>query len=161
MTTDATCGEEPHSDRGGRTLTFGVGHRATSAQDCCDKCKARKPCDSWTFCGLPVCWGLDHGWNHTYGECWLRVVGDPLKLNTTFGQRGRLSHTFRVKHVKTRPACEANHTWHTCPPTHVPWTSGSLGGPSVDRGAKFETGGGWGRVRWSVEGDASLDDTTR
>ena len=35
VTTDATCGEEPHSDRGGRTLTFGVGHRATSAQDCC------------------------------------------------------------------------------------------------------------------------------
>merc|ERR550537_1645804 len=40
ITTEATCGEEQHSDRGGRGLTFGVGHRADSAQDCCDKCKA-------------------------------------------------------------------------------------------------------------------------
>ena len=66
--TDATCGEEPHSDRGGRGLTFGVSHRAKSAQDCCDKCKAHaKGCNSWTFCGYPVCFGLDTGWNHTFG----------------------------------------------------------------------------------------------
>lgn len=77
VTTTEICGEEPHSDRGGRTLTFGVGHRATSAQDCCDKCtkhsksntaKDFKGCNSWTFCGYPACWGLDTGWNHTFGE---------------------------------------------------------------------------------------------
>ena len=76
VTTQPMCGEEPHSDRGGRTLSFGVGHRAKSAQDCCDKCAAHAksgrqpatPCNSWTFCGYPVCWGLDTGWNHTYGE---------------------------------------------------------------------------------------------
>ena len=66
VTTQPMCGEEPHSDRGGRTLTFGVGHRATSAQDCCDRCSKHKGgCNSWTFCGYPVCWGLDTGWNHS------------------------------------------------------------------------------------------------
>ena len=44
--TAITCGEEPHSDRGGKTLTFGAGHRAKSAQDCCDKCVAHKSCNS-------------------------------------------------------------------------------------------------------------------
>ena len=24
----------------------------------------KPPCNSWTFCGLPVCWGLDTGHNH-------------------------------------------------------------------------------------------------
>ena len=62
VTTDDTCGEEPHSDRGGRGLTFGVSHRAASPQDCCDKCKKHsKGCNSGTFCGYPVCWGLDTG----------------------------------------------------------------------------------------------------
>ena len=68
MTTDDTCGEEPHSDRAGKGLTFGVSHRADSPEACCDKCKASKRgCNSWTFCGYPVCFGLDTGWNHTYG----------------------------------------------------------------------------------------------
>ena len=43
----------------------GVGHRAKSAQECCDKCKKHGRCNSWTFCGIDVCWGLDTGWNHT------------------------------------------------------------------------------------------------
>ncbi|KAL1515008.1 hypothetical protein AB1Y20_004079 [Prymnesium parvum] len=157
ITTDATCGEEPHSDRGGRGLTFGVGFRAASAQDCCDKCKehARKnptpgPCNSWTFCGLPVCWGLDTGWNHTFGECWLRFFEDPSK--PTFGQRGALSAEYRRKFLHTRRACVDDQPggmspgW-ACPPTHVPWTSGSIGGPPLDLKTKWETSGGWGNMR--------------
>lgn len=156
VATDATCGEEPHSDRGGRGLTFGVGHRATSAQDCCDKCKKRsthdkKPCNSWTFCNLPVCWGLDTGWNHTYGECWLRSLEDPLKQ--TFGQRGVLTAAFRAEHMLTRGQCKTNPEWHTCPPSHVPWTSGSLGGPAVDLSVQYQTGGGWGNMQWSKVGE--------
>ena len=84
VTTSEMCGEEPHSDRAGRGLTFGVSHRAASPQDCCDKCKAHaKGCNSWTFCGYPVCFGLDNGWNHTYGECWLRKLEDPAKPTST------------------------------------------------------------------------------
>jgi hypothetical protein len=157
VTTHPTCGEEPHSDRGGRGLTFGVGHRAASAQECCDKCKAKveknpkKPCNSWTFCGLPVCWGLDSGWNHTFGECWLRSFVDVQEQ--TFGQRGKLTAAYRAKHMNTRPTCRTARTWHACPPTHVPWTSGSLGGPSVDLSVKYQTGGGWGNMQWSKEGE--------
>ena len=34
-----------------------------------------------------MCWGLDTGWNHTFGECWLRHTKDPAK--PTFEQRGK------------------------------------------------------------------------
>ena len=102
--TTEMCGEEPHSDRGGKGLTFGVSHRAKSAQDCCDKCSAStRGCNSWTFCGYPVCFGLDTGWNHTYGECWLRKLEDPNK--PTFGQRGEYAMRYRRKMLRTRRSC--------------------------------------------------------
>ena len=71
VTTERMCGEETHSDRAGQGRTFGVSFRAKSAQDCCDKCRSwtrQGGCNSWTFCGYPVCFGLDTGWNHTFGE---------------------------------------------------------------------------------------------
>jgi hypothetical protein len=55
VTTHETCGEEPHSDRSGKGLTFGVSYRAGSAQDCCDKCKAHaKGCNSWWALQSPL-----------------------------------------------------------------------------------------------------------
>ena len=151
VSTDETCGEEPHSDRGGKGLTFGVSHRADSAQACCDKCKAhKKGCNSWTFCGYPVCFGLDTGWNHTYGECWLRKLADPAQ--PLFGQRGMYSMRYRKKMLRTRRACTDLDTpggmspgW-VCPPTHVPWTSGSIG-TKADLATKWQTGGGWANMR--------------
>ena len=149
--TTEMCGEEPHSDRAGKGLTFGVSHRAKSAQDCCDKCSASKRgCNSWTFCGYPVCFGLDTGWNHTHGECWLRKLEDPTK--PTFGQRGEYTMRYRRKMLRTRRSCTDIDTpggmspgW-VCPPTHVPWTSGSIGG-KTDLAVKWSTGGGWGNMR--------------
>ena len=153
VTTTDMCGEEPHSDRGGRTLTFGVGHRTKSAQECCDRCRARSqskpPCNSWTFCGLPVCFGLDTGWNHTFGECWLRSLEEPNK--PTFGQRGAYAPEYRAKVMHTRKSCTSDQPggmsagW-ACPPTHVPWTSGSLY-VKPDLATKWVTGGGWGNMR--------------
>ena len=155
VTTLDTCGEEPHSDRGGRTLAFGVGHRAASAQACCDKCRAHAQsgkqlsCNSWTFCGYPVCWGLDTGWNHTFGECWLRHLDDAAK--PTFGQRGSYADSYRQKMLHTRAACKADLPggqspgW-SCPPTHVAWTSGSLD-TRPDHSVKWQTSGGWGNMR--------------
>ena len=151
VTTDATCGEEPHSDRAGKGRTFGVSHRAKSAQDCCDKCKAHsKGCNSWTFCGSPVCFGLDTGWNHTFGECWLRELPDPN--NPVLNQRGKYSMRYRTKMLRTRKTCTDINTpgglspgW-ACPPTHVPWTSGTPG-TTPDLSIKWQTGGGWGNMR--------------
>ena len=159
--TTEMCGEEPHSDRGGRTLTFGVSHRAKSAQDCCDKCAAnaaksgKTGCNSWTFCGYPVCWGLDTGWNHTFGECWLRRLEDAAK--PTFGQRGVYAAEYRAKMLHTRKTCSEDKPggmsagW-SCPPTHVPWTSGSLY-QKVDLSTHWQTGGGWGNMRIHKLGD--------
>ena len=119
VTTQPVCGEEPHSDTGGAAVVFGINHRAASAQDCCDRCQAhaarvnarahgrgkRMPCNSWVFCPLPVCWGLDTGWNHTYGECWLKHQPDPKR--PLYGQRGAYTPEFRRRHrhVRTGGAC--------------------------------------------------------
>lgn len=135
ITTQPVCGEEPHSDTGGAAVVFGINHRATSAQDCCDRCQAhaakpknkKRPCNSWVFCPLPVCWGLDTGWNHTFGECWLKYQDNPAK--PLYGQRGSYSPEYRRRHRHVR----------TGPPTHVPWTGGVIGG-TVDLSVRWETG---------------------
>ena len=69
-----------------------------------------------------------------------------------FGQRGRYGLRYRKRMLRTRKACTSIETpgglspgW-ACPPTHVAWTSGSVGVPA-DLGAKWQTGGGWGNMR--------------
>ena len=49
------------------------------------------------------------------------------------------------QHRKARPGCKHNQPW-ACSPTHMPYTSGALGGPRFDPAERFETGGGWGNV---------------
>ena len=79
-------------------LTWGLTYKTSSAKDCCDRCKAHKRgCNSWTFCGLPVCWGLDTGHNHTFGEFWLRRLKS-VKANNSFRQRGRYTRQWLRKH---------------------------------------------------------------
>lgn len=139
VTTQPVCGEEPHSDTGGAAVVFGINHRAASAQDCCDLCQAhaakakangrgkRMPCNSWVFCPLPICWGLDTGWNHTYGECWLKHQPDPA--HPLYGQRGAYTPEYRRRHRHVR----------TGAPSHVPWTGGVIGG-TVDLSVRWTTG---------------------
>mmetsp|Transcript_27951 Transcript_27951/g.65261 ORF Transcript_27951/g.65261 Transcript_27951/m.65261 type:complete len:237 (+) Transcript_27951:73-783(+) len=150
ITTDPTCGEHPHSGRDGSVLTWGLSYKTANAQECCDKCKTHpKNCNSWTFCGLPVCWGLDTGHNHTYGECWLRKLDD-VHAASSFRQRGRYTEQWLKQHRRARPGCAKNEPW-ACSPTHVPYTSGSLGGPAYDASVQHVTGGGWGKVFWKLE----------
>ena len=135
VSTDAQCGEEPHSDTGGHAVVFGINHRVDSAQACCDKChqhaanlrnRVRK-CNSWVFCPLPVCWGLDTGWNHTFGECWLKYQPDPA--HPLYGQRGAYTAEYRRKYRHVRSGA----------PTHVPWTGGVIG-QTPDLSIKWTTG---------------------
>ena len=134
VTTAQVCNEEPHSDTGGVAVVFGIKHRTASAQECCDACSRHasnhreKPCNSWVFCPLPICWGLDTGWNHTFGECWLKWQADITR--PLFGQRGSYSDEFRNKHRAVRGG----------PPSHVPWTGGVIGGAPWDRSVKWTTG---------------------
>ena len=154
VTTEASCGEHPHSGRDGAVLTWGLSFRTASAQECCDKCKAHtRRCNSWTFCGLPVCWGLDTGHNHTFGECWLRRLSeDALSQNKSFRQRGKYTEQWLTQHRRSRPMCKTNAPW-ACSPTHVPYTSGALGGPVFNPAERWVTGGGWGKVFVSTEAD--------
>ena len=83
-------------------------------------------------------------------ECWLRELPD--KNSPTFGQRGKYSMRYRTKMLRTRKTCVDINTpgglspgW-ACPPTHVPWTSGSPG-TKADVSVKWQTGGGWGNMR--------------
>ena len=156
VTTELSCGEHPHSGRDGQLLNWGLTYRVGSAQECCDRCKVHpRHCNSWTFCGLPVCWGLDTGHNHTYGECWLRKL-KPAQLGApaSFRQRGQYTTQWLKQHRRARPGCRQNAPW-TCSPTHTPYTSGALGGPRFEPSERFETGGGWGNV-WvrAVGGEA-------
>ena len=80
---------------------------------------------------------------------WLRHLQDPAK--PTFGQRGAYAAAYRAKMLHTRSRCTEDKPggmsdgW-SCPPTHVPWTSGSIG-VTPDLTVKYETGGGWGNMR--------------
>jgi hypothetical protein len=153
VSTHPSCGEHPHSGRDGALLTWGKDFRAGSAQECCDKCKAHpKHCNSWTFCPLPVCWGLDSGNNHTFGECWLRRLQD-VQADSSFRQRGKYTQEWLHWHRRVRPGCKHKEPWH-CSPTHVPYTSGAIGGPPYDPTAEFRTGGKWGNV-WVKPGSGT------
>jgi hypothetical protein len=140
VTTPAVCGEEAHSDPGGNVpkgALFGMDPRAkaASASECCARCMehaadpahSAQPCNSWTFCPLPICWGLDTGWNHTFGECWLKWQQDAA--HPLYGQRGEYSPEYRVKHRQVRGG----------PPSHVPWTGGVIGA-TIDRSVRWTTG---------------------
>lgn len=86
-------------------------------------------------------------------ECWLRELPD--KNNPTFGQRGKYSMRYRTKMLRTRKTCTDINTpgglspgW-ACPPTHVPWTSGTPG-TKPDLTTKWQTGGGWGNSEYPL-----------
>jgi len=135
------CGEEPHSDPGGEAVAWGLMHRTASAAECCERCaahatdakNARKPCNSWVFCHLPLCWSLDTGHQHSFGECWLKWQVDASR--PLYGQRGRYSGDFKKLHWRAHLTGGRNLSI----PTHVPWTGGVMGA-RVDLGVHWTTG---------------------
>ena len=127
VTTPAICGEEPHGDPGGEAVAWGITHRATSAADCCEKCTAhaqlnpKKPCNSWSFCYLPVCWGLDNAHNHTFGECWLKHepdIASPIAAGPT------LPRAMREAPRRQWPWAVSEKLWAGLPPERLQWQSG-------------------------------------
>lgn len=141
VTTPAMCGEEPHSDPGGEAVAWGLSHRTASAAECCERCathaadpkNAKKPCNSWVFCYLPLCWSLDTGHKHSFGECWLKWQIDAT--HPLYGQRGRYSDEFRKRHWRAHLTGGRNLSM----PSHVPWTGGVMG-TRVDLSVRWETG---------------------
>ena len=138
VTTAAMCSEEPHMDPQGHAVVDGRGHHKASAGECCEACAAHaadprhasKPCNSWVFCYMPICWSMDTGNTHTFGECWLKWQADAS--HPLYGQRGRYSDAFRKRNWNKH-----RHNNLTVP-THVPWTGGVLSS-RVDLSIKWET----------------------
>lgn len=106
-----------------------MSHKTADAGECCARCMAHakkhrhhrhppragdssggeKPCNSWVFCPEEVCWSPDI-WNHTMGECWLKVQEDPSNPKVNF--RGGYPAEFR-QHHRTAPQ-------------HVAWQAGVI-----------------------------------
>uniref|UniRef100_A0A6U2IG63 Apple domain-containing protein n=1 Tax=Chlamydomonas euryale TaxID=1486919 RepID=A0A6U2IG63_9CHLO len=118
------CHGQSHFDLDGGAVRWGLGHKAHSAAECCQRCKDYQPsgverCNVWTWCGDPsgICWTMDIH-THTTGDCWLKyqehwdndvnLVSSNLRVN----MQGQFPESFRAEH-KTAPL------W-------VPWTSGMI-----------------------------------
>ena len=79
-------------DLDGPAVSWGLTFKLANASACCQACKEHVPkggdpgpCNSWVYCPLRAdeeCWSPDV-WNHTGGECWLKVQEDVLapKIN--------------------------------------------------------------------------------
>ena len=117
---DESCHGEASLDIDGPAVVWGLDHLLSSAQECCDRCKAQardarekgegaRACNSWVFCPLPECWSPDI-WNHTLGECWLKTQDDARNPKINF--RGAYPPAFRREHSTS--------------PAHVPWQAGVL-----------------------------------
>lgn len=108
---DDQCGIMPFTDFDGTGLVaWGYGPdglKAASAAECCDKCRANKRCNVFSWCGEPLCFAPDI-WNHSFGECWLKTTPDP---NTPLvNMRG----SYTAKYHKRHPTA----------PERVQWTAG-------------------------------------
>lgn len=166
VTTPLMCGEEPHSDMQGKALVSGHTHRKKTAGECCDACAAhaaknpKRPCNSWVFCNMPHCWGIDNANTHTFGECWLKWQSD--LTHPLYGMRGKYSDEFRRinrdKHLNGKYPTDdkislaAMKPFGILPgsrrnlsvPSHVAWTSGIMG-VKVDLS-----------IQWTTEADGTM-----
>jgi len=122
---DPRCHAEASLDLDGPAVAWGISHRTADAAECCARCishaeeRSRQrdrggdgghgACNSWVFCPEEVCWSPDI-WNHTKGECWLKVQQDPRAPKVNF--RGGYPADFRRHHS-------------TAPP-HVAWQAGVI-----------------------------------
>ncbi|KAK3285903.1 hypothetical protein CYMTET_6515 [Cymbomonas tetramitiformis] len=103
---DPTCHAVANLDLDGPAVSWGSSFKKNSAAECCEACKRHKKtanqpgnCNSWVWCPEPECWSPDI-WNHTYGECWLKVQQDPQNPKVNF--EGAYPSEFRKEH-KTAP----------------------------------------------------------
>ena len=133
-----TCGTEAHADFDGvGSFSWGYGPKGLKAQtagECCELCRRHAKCNTWVWCGEPLCFAPDV-WNHSFGECWLKANRDPAK--PLVNMRGRYTPFYRSRHRNKDVAWRA--------PEWVQWTSGVIKLPAGTR----ITNGTWsGRSIW-------------
>ncbi|KAG8466962.1 hypothetical protein KFE25_008341 [Diacronema lutheri] len=125
-----------HTDFDGYAIRWGDKHRAASAADCADKCRAWLPvaptwfvCNVFVFCAKPKCFApaaLPPG--DMSGQCWLKHQDDPTRPQ--FNMKGRYTDAYRRTHATA--------------PEWVEWTAGVV----VPRGARVSADTPSARANW-------------
>jgi len=103
------------TDFDGYAVKWGIGHNATTAEDCAAKCLAFQPvapswypCNTFVFCGTePTCFA-PAAHTFTFGQCWLKHQDDPLVPQ--INMQGVYDEAYKRRHPEA--------------PAFVQWTSG-------------------------------------
>eukprot|EP00965_Chrysotila_dentata_P207083 6183919-Pleurochrysis_carterae.AAC.2 len=121
------CGTSPNTDFDGiASFSRGFGDKGfkrKTAGECCKACLDNTKCNTWVFCGEPLCFAPDI-WNHSFGECWLKgSPGSPV-VQPLVNMRGEYTEKYRRRHPTApkfvqwtagivRTARHVNGTWST------------------------------------------------
>ncbi|CAI5524065.1 unnamed protein product [Closterium sp. Naga37s-1] len=82
------CHMEREVSLDGLAVRWGIGHKTTTPEQCCQACRdhrpdpqvadpfAHLPCNVWVFCCAPTCFEPD-AHTHTFGDCWLKFSEAP------------------------------------------------------------------------------------
>ena len=79
------CYPEPNTDFGGIAVRWGLNYHVSSAAECCNAClrqaafaQAGHPkCNVWVFCPESKGCPSPDGYEHKFGECWLKQADQP------------------------------------------------------------------------------------
>jgi hypothetical protein len=107
------CQPEPNTDFGGLTVRWGLTHHVNNAAECCKACTkqasyargGQRKCNVWVYCPRKSGCPSPDGYEHKFGECWLKEADKPHAVVNDY------SSVIRNK---------------TAPPMPVLWISGVL-----------------------------------
>lgn len=83
--TPEKCQPELKTDFGGVAVRWGLTHHVNSAADCCKACSqqaayaksSQRKCNVWVFCPEKKGCSSPDGYEHKFGECWLKHADKP------------------------------------------------------------------------------------
>ncbi|GJP53490.1 hypothetical protein CLOM_g12653 [Closterium sp. NIES-68] len=109
------CHVEREVSLDGLAVRWGIGHKTTTPEQCCQACRdhepgphlggpfARLPCNVWVFCAAPACFEPDVH-THTYGDCWLKFSEAPQSPEVN--ARGEYPRDLRARHPAAPERCQ-------------------------------------------------------
>lgn len=79
------CYPEPNTDFGGVAVRWGLSYHVSSAAECCTACSrhavfakaGQRRCNVWVFCPESKGCPSPDGYEHKFGECWLKQADQP------------------------------------------------------------------------------------
>ncbi|CAI5503596.1 unnamed protein product [Closterium sp. Naga37s-1] len=109
------CHMEREMSLDGLAVRWGIGHKTTTPEQCCQACRdhepdpqvgdpfARLPCNVWVFCSAPSCFEPD-AHTHTFGDCWLKFSEAPQSPEVN--ARGEYPRELRARHAEAPERCQ-------------------------------------------------------